>query len=68
MFPAKDFAFLCEQLGNEGGFLGNSLSLTVWGSNQSSDGWSILESSMTAALFHLAVIFAVQKEDKMQGM
>lgn len=66
--PAKDSAILCEQLGNEGGFLGNSVSLTVWGSNQSSDGWSILESLTAVPLFRGAVVLAVQKEGKMQRM
>ena len=42
--------------------------LPVWGSNQSSDGWSILGSLTTAGLFHVAAVLAVQKEGKMQRM
>lgn len=56
MVAAKDFAMLCEELGNEGRFLGNSLALTVWGSNQSSDWWSALESLTTSVLLHVAVV------------
>lgn len=50
------FCNLCEELGNGGGFLGNSLALTDWGSNQSSDGWSVLESLTTSVLMRVAVV------------
>lgn len=67
MVPPKDSAILCEQVSNKGGLLGSSCCFTVWGSNQSSDGWSIWESLTTAVLFHIAVSWLYRKKAKCRG-